>query len=165
MFCVICAWANGWVNNRGAGNLRHHRAHYDAMVMSAGMRNFVFMLLSTWAESRGHRVILRRPTLVQIMACRLVDTMPLSEPMLEYCQLDPWEQISVKFYQKLKHFHSRTCIWKYRLRKLRLFCLWPFCLGFNVLTSRTVITKSRELITDPLKPKPVTWSQLTTDTR
>ena len=27
--------------------------------------------------------------LVQIMACRLFDTKPLSEPMLDYCQLDP----------------------------------------------------------------------------
>ena len=31
------------------------------------------------------------------MACRLVGTKPLSEPMLEYCQLDPWEPTSVKF--------------------------------------------------------------------
>ena len=26
-------WINGWVNNRGAGYLRRHRAHYDAIVM------------------------------------------------------------------------------------------------------------------------------------
>ena len=35
--------------------------------------------------------------LVQIMACRLFDAKPLSKPMLEDCQLDPWEQMSVKF--------------------------------------------------------------------
>ena len=29
------------------------------------------------------------------MACRLAGTKPLSEPMLEYCQLDPWEQINL----------------------------------------------------------------------
>ena len=28
MFCLICAWTNGWVNNRDTGNLRRHRAHY-----------------------------------------------------------------------------------------------------------------------------------------
>ena len=33
MFSVICAWINGWVNNREAGDLRHHRAHYDVIVM------------------------------------------------------------------------------------------------------------------------------------
>ena len=33
MFSLICAWINGWVNNREAGDLRHHRAHYDVTVM------------------------------------------------------------------------------------------------------------------------------------
>ena len=30
----ICAWINGWVNNGEAGDLRHHRTHYDVTVMS-----------------------------------------------------------------------------------------------------------------------------------
>ena len=30
MFSFICAWTNGWANNR---NLRRHRAHYDITVM------------------------------------------------------------------------------------------------------------------------------------
>ena len=34
MFSLICAWLNGWVNTRGAGELRRHRAHYDVTVMS-----------------------------------------------------------------------------------------------------------------------------------
>ena len=34
--------------------------------------------------------------LVQIMACRLFGTKPLSKPMLGYCLLDPWEQTSVQ---------------------------------------------------------------------
>ena len=29
MFSLICAWINGWVNQREAGDLRRHRAHYD----------------------------------------------------------------------------------------------------------------------------------------
>ena len=33
MFSLICAWINGWVNNRDAGDLRHHRTHYDVTVM------------------------------------------------------------------------------------------------------------------------------------
>ena len=28
-FSLICAWINGWLNNREAGDLRRHRAHYD----------------------------------------------------------------------------------------------------------------------------------------
>ena len=33
MFCLICSWINGSVNNRVAGDLRRHRAHYDVTVM------------------------------------------------------------------------------------------------------------------------------------
>ena len=33
MFSLICAWTNSWVNNRYAGDLRHHHAHYDFTVM------------------------------------------------------------------------------------------------------------------------------------
>ena len=33
MFSLICAWINGWIDNREAGNLRRYRAHYDVSVM------------------------------------------------------------------------------------------------------------------------------------
>ena len=33
MFSLICVSINGWVNNREAGDLRRHRAHYDVTVM------------------------------------------------------------------------------------------------------------------------------------
>ena len=33
MYSLICAWINGWVNNREAGELRRHGAHYDVTVM------------------------------------------------------------------------------------------------------------------------------------
>ena len=33
MFSSICAWTNGWVNNRDAGYLRRHRPHYDVTVI------------------------------------------------------------------------------------------------------------------------------------
>ena len=33
MFSLICAWINSWVNNREAGDLRRHRAHYGVIVM------------------------------------------------------------------------------------------------------------------------------------
>ena len=39
-----------------------------------------------------------RPSMVQIMARRLISAKPLSEPMQLYFQLDPHEHISVKFY-------------------------------------------------------------------
>ena len=33
MFSLICAWINGWVNNREAVDLRRHRAHCDVTVI------------------------------------------------------------------------------------------------------------------------------------
>ena len=33
MFSLICAYIKGWANNREAGDLRHHCAHYDVIVM------------------------------------------------------------------------------------------------------------------------------------
>ena len=32
-FSLICARINGWINNREAGDLKRHRAHYDVSVM------------------------------------------------------------------------------------------------------------------------------------
>ena len=34
MFSMICAWINGWANNRGAGDLGRHGAHYDVTLIS-----------------------------------------------------------------------------------------------------------------------------------
>ena len=42
--------------------------------------------------------------LLQVMACCLFGAKPLPEPMMTHCQLDPWEQISVKFVSKCKNF-------------------------------------------------------------
>ena len=33
MFSLICAWINGWVNNREAGDLGRHHARYDVTVI------------------------------------------------------------------------------------------------------------------------------------
>ena len=41
MFSLIWAWINGWVNNREAGDLRHYRAHYDAMAQCDSVVVFV----------------------------------------------------------------------------------------------------------------------------
>ena len=48
------------------------------------------------------------------MACCLFNAKPLSKPMLICCQLDSWEQVSVKLEMEFYHFHSR----KMRLKML-----------------------------------------------
>ena len=44
------------------------------------------------------------------MASCLFGTKPISEPMLPYCQLDPKEHISVKFYLKFKTFIQENAL-------------------------------------------------------
>ena len=40
MFSLICAWMNGCINNREAGDLRRHRAHYDVTVIYESWLSF-----------------------------------------------------------------------------------------------------------------------------
>ena len=40
-FSLICAWTNGWANNRDAGDLRRHHVHYGVTVMMRTTRALV----------------------------------------------------------------------------------------------------------------------------
>ena len=57
MFSFICAWINGWVNNREAGDLRRHRAHYDVIVMettqNTGIHEYTKKCLLTLHITKG----------------------------------------------------------------------------------------------------------------
>ena len=44
MFSLICAWINAGVNNRKAGDLRHHRAYYNAIIMCLLRSHFSVLL-------------------------------------------------------------------------------------------------------------------------
>ena len=63
----ICTWMNGWVNNREAGDLKRHRAHYNVTVMlyvSSGFQYSPFGRLTincfhcplVWGMARSGRV-------------------------------------------------------------------------------------------------------------
>ena len=52
-FFFICAWANGWINNRDAGDLIRHRAHYGVTVM------FMYMTPLLYVYQKG-RIPLHR---------------------------------------------------------------------------------------------------------
>ena len=99
VFSLICAWTNDWVNNREAGDLRRHHAHYDVTVMahvsSTGKLHDSFS--SVWPLSLYVHVCIsidislrlvpqcqinNIPALVQIMAWCLPGDKRLSEPMM-----------------------------------------------------------------------------------
>ena len=89
---------------------------------------YVLDLLSSSSPSAAYMHQWTVSALVQVMTCRLFGAKPLPELMLIYCQLDSWEQISVKLGLEFSNFHSRKCIWKCCLPK------WgPFCPGGDEL--------------------------------
>ena len=44
---------NGWVNNREAGDLRRHRAHYDVIVMVRQWAETLVEIMGILADIRG----------------------------------------------------------------------------------------------------------------
>ena len=40
MLSLICAWTNAWANNRDAGDLRRHHAHYGVTVMNTNWSQY-----------------------------------------------------------------------------------------------------------------------------
>ena len=44
MYYLISTWINVWVNNRDAGDLRRHLAHYDVTVMTFSIISCIFYL-------------------------------------------------------------------------------------------------------------------------
>ena len=54
MFSLICAWTTGWVNNREAGDLSHHRAHYDVTVMRIAIIEYRRIILNNFIVNRTH---------------------------------------------------------------------------------------------------------------
>ena len=74
-FSLICAWTNAWVNNRDAGDWRHHRAHYDVTViyeqisdmMTSRYGNALCIIGDLCDESTGEGPV--RRTLVFFVVC------------------------------------------------------------------------------------------------
>ena len=59
MVSLICAWINGWVNNRETGELKRHSTHYDVIVMQRlnGWTLSSTVTAVTIAGWRHHRAI------------------------------------------------------------------------------------------------------------
>ena len=54
MFSLVWAWTNGWVNNREAGDLRRHLAHYDVIVMIIWETCSLFTSLQPKCSQQNH---------------------------------------------------------------------------------------------------------------
>ena len=49
MVSLICAWTNGWVNNRDVGDLRCHRPHFDVTLLNEASK-IPSLLKRTWSK-------------------------------------------------------------------------------------------------------------------
>ena len=54
IFSLICAWTNGWVNNRYTSDLRHQYAHNDVTVMNDFVHDYNAMPLELF--ERAHLI-------------------------------------------------------------------------------------------------------------
>ena len=66
VFSLMCAWINGWVNNREAGDLRRHRAHYDVIATPCDVCKVVNI------EMKGQSEIAYLPKFANIMLIVMV---------------------------------------------------------------------------------------------
>ena len=78
MFSLICAWINDWINNREAGDLRRHRAHYDVIVMNRMPAGFnaaevPVNFQSDWKSVNPNLAVSRLHEILRL------DALPLSE--------------------------------------------------------------------------------------
>ena len=54
MFSLVCAWINGWANDREASDLKRHLAHYDVTVMNTMMLVVVVIYLFFFLEKENN---------------------------------------------------------------------------------------------------------------
>ena len=84
-----------------------------------------------------------RRSLVQIIACHLAGHKPLSEPMLENCQLDPWEKTCIwnDVREMSAIFFSASMCWHWASMHNDQTCILQFNYH-NILYIKVYLTKS-----------------------
>ena len=101
--------------------------------------------------------------LVQAIACRLFGVKPLPEPMLIYCQLDPWQKTSLKFESKYEIFIHENAF-ETVSAKGRPFCPGEMSLIFFTKFTQAICLREQgrrwhRTGNEPL-PKPMLTSQM-----
>ena len=109
---LICAWINGWVNNREADDLRRHSAHYDVVVRIQGpMVTFLCYAIFSHYRLRKQRVINHMHPLAFLSDCKWIcawstlDTSALVQKYHQYSRRCPTEYmvLHTSFTKKMLH--------------------------------------------------------------
>ena len=111
MFSFACAWTNSWLNNRDAGDLRRHRAHYDVTVMTWTNMNILSVINHLEIDSD----ILFLHTVCDLLKCIY----------FFWCWVSLWKyDMSYKYisniHNKMEMFHNKI-----------MFCYRGLCISTN----------------------------------
>ena len=97
--CSRCKWTLSRIHNTGVVTTWLDIIVATKWIFTCNVRFFFFLLYTLrknlWTNFHetfriDHQLhTISRSALVQVMACRLLGTKPLPEPMLAFCQLDP----------------------------------------------------------------------------
>ena len=106
-FSLICARINGWVNNREAGDLRRHRAHYDVIVMCVD----TWYRIDDTVEKGNQRN--RRNWLVwhQAIIFTIADLLLIGPCSYIYTWFGPLQQFSVSLNPSATFLHIKKINW------------------------------------------------------
>ena len=128
MFSLICAWINGWVNYREAGDLRRHSTHYDVTIMiSRHPCLLAASVIPTWSNTSpcwwwtvtGRFCGCRRSS-TTVPALSIWRTTPLmSKPVI--CVLGPGLMISLGW------IYTSWVGWRYVLFPTAYLIWWLMC--------------------------------------
>ena len=84
---LICPWINGWVNNREAGDLGRHCAHYDVIVMdSSCVRTSMHYISNLISTSYRHSI----PIIIAISSIILLLYITISHALVKAILLANW---------------------------------------------------------------------------
>ena len=104
MFSFICTWTNGWANNRDDGDLRHHGAHYDVIVMgNVASRKFHTCYIYDMLQKTSRKDII---TYNHLMYCLLQSSAPIVKGIRESPILWPKIVINDRPYSILCIFYQ-----------------------------------------------------------
>ena len=74
MFYFICAWTNGWVNIRNAGDLRNNRAYCDVSEMWWKMTNqSIALIIELWKTIINRTWKGKNPTIIAYLLINISD--------------------------------------------------------------------------------------------
>ena len=130
---LICAWTNGWANNRDVGNLRRHLAHHDVIV--SDKRVLIYhgegfeppmscQFCEVW-ENENIRIIIPQNNLTCTGWCIKLTPCSVCKVQCNPPQHISFTGVASEMAKQVVVYHDGVVKWKHFLR------YWPFVKGIH----------------------------------